>query len=254
MKPKLYPRISIITVVFNSEKFVERTIKSVLQAKQYYSNIEYVIIDGKSNDNTLLIIEKYKNYVDILISEKDYGLYDAMNKGLKNSTGEYVWFLNSGDKIFEDETIFNIFNTEPIFCDVYYGETIMVDELGNELGMRRLQTPNNLNWKSFKRGMKVSHQSIIFRKKLTVNYDLKYKFSADFDWCIKALKQAKTVKNTKLIFTSYLDGGLTKKNIVAGLKERFKIMKFHYGLISTLLNHIPLAFQFLFYVIKNKRF
>lgn len=248
------PKISIVTVVYNSEKFIERTILSVINAKENYQNIEYLIIDGTSKDKTLEIISKFKPHIDFLLTEPDKGLYDAMNKGLKHSTGDYIWFLNSGDKIHEPTTINQFFESEEQLQDVYYGETIMVDENEQIIGMRRLTTPGKLTWKSFKRGMRVSHQSIIFRKDLTADYDLKYRFSADFDWCIKALKKSVKIKNTKLIFTSYLDGGLTKHNIVAGLKERFRIMKKHYGLISTLFNHIPLGINFLWFLLRNKRF
>jgi len=250
----LNSKISIITVVYNSEKYIERTILSVINAKKHYKNIEYLIIDGASKDATNKIISKYKNNIDFLISEPDKGLYDAMNKGLTNSTGEYLWFLNSGDKIFEETTLKQIFESENQFQDVYYGETLMVDENEQVIGMRRLTSPEKLTWKSFKKGMRVSHQSIIFKKELVDFYDLSYRFSADFDWCIKALKKSEKIKNTKLIFTAYLDGGLTKHNIKAGLKERFRIMTKHYGFISTLFNHIPLGIRFLQYVFRHKRF
>jgi glycosyltransferase involved in cell wall biosynthesis len=248
------PKISIITVVFNSEKFIERTILSVINAKKYYQNIEYLIIDGASKDKTIEIITKYKNQIDYLNSEPDKGLYDAMNKGLDISTGEYIWFLNSGDKIHIETTVKQIFESSIQPQDVYYGETIMVDENEQVIGMRRHTTPLKLTWKSFKQGMKVSHQSIIFKKKLVTKYDLKYRFSADFDWCIKALKKSQNIQNTNLIFTSYLEGGLTKHNIIAGLKERFRIMTIHYGLTSTIFNHIPLGLKFLWYFLINRRF
>lgn len=248
------PKLSIITVVYNSEKFIERTIRSVIEAKKKYHNIEYLIIDGKSKDNTNNLIEKYKQHLDFYISEPDEGLYDAMNKGLNASTGDFVLFLNSGDKIYENSTIEQIFSSEKEIQDVYYGETILVDENETIIGMRRLKTPKKLTWKSFKKGMLVSHQSIIFRKNIVPEYDLTYRFSADFDWCIKGLKRAEKIKNTKLVFCSYLDGGLTKHNIVAGLKERFRIMSFHYGLISTVLNHIPIGIKFFWFVLLNRRF
>ena len=86
-------KISVITVSFNSERTIERTIKSVIE--QTHKEIEYIIVDGGSTDNTLDIVDKYKENINILISEKDNGIYDAMNKGIKLATGEILHFLNS---------------------------------------------------------------------------------------------------------------------------------------------------------------
>jgi len=250
----LRPRLSIITVVFNSKQFIEQTIKSVVSAKEKYPHIEYVIIDGASTDGTLDILARYKSCIDILVSERDSGLYDAMNKGIQHSTGDYLWFLNSGDSIFEANIVNNIFASGKELQDVYYGETMIVDIEGKHIGLRRLQIPEHLSWKSFKKGMRVSHQSIIVSRKIIDYYDLKYRFSADFDWCINALKKAKKIENICGIMSSFLDGGMTKKNISKGLKERFKIMRKHYGLFSTVFFHVPLAINFFIYLIKNRRF
>ena len=101
------PKVSIITVVFNGENIIEKTMQSVFA--QTYDNIEYIIVDGKSSDNTLSIIEKYKEKISVLISEKDKGLYDAMNKGLQVATGDYVWFMNGGDQIADAQVLTKIF-------------------------------------------------------------------------------------------------------------------------------------------------
>src|SRR5690554_4553164 len=100
------PKISIITVVFNGEKVLEKTMKSVFS--QNYDNIEYVIIDGGSSDGTLKLIEKHKDRITYWSSEPDRGIYDAMNKGLKNSSGDYVWFLNAGDEIYAADTLHKV--------------------------------------------------------------------------------------------------------------------------------------------------
>ena len=93
------PKISIITVVFNGESLIERTIKSVLE--QTFASIEYIIVDGLSNDGTLSIAKQYSSSITKIISEKDHGIYDAMNKGLKMATGNYILFLNAGDELYE---------------------------------------------------------------------------------------------------------------------------------------------------------
>lgn len=244
------PKISIITVVYNGEDTILKTIKSI--ENQSYKNIEYIIIDGKSKDRTVEIIKKEISSVDIFVSEPDDGLYDAMNKGLERATGDYVWFINSGDEIASEKVLETIFSEDEIF-DIYYGDTMITDENGNEIGTRRLKPPKNLNWKSFKNGMVVSHQSIIIKRKITKNYDIKFRFSADFDWVLYALKQTNSIKNCNIIMSKFLDGGLSKQNILPGLKERYKIMKNYYGLISTIYTHFILAFKLIIFYVKYKR-
>jgi len=248
----ILPKLSVITVVYNSEQFIERTIQSVLG--QTYSNIEYIIIDGGSSDKTIDLIKKYNSLSGNWISEKDNGLYDAMNKGLLRVTGDYVCFLNSGDTFFSNDTIENVFSGISEHPDVIYGETMIVDSEGNEIGLRRLKTPENLTWKSFKKGMLVCHQSIYVKSAIAENYNLKYKYSADFDWVLKVLKNAKTIHNSSLVLTRFLDGGINKKNIRKGLYERFKIMAKNYGLIFTIFFHIPIGIKFIWYYFRNKRF
>ncbi len=245
------PLVSIITVTYNAEQFIERCILNI--AAQTYKNIEHIIIDGNSTDKTKQIVEQYKTKVTTFISEPDKGLYDAMNKGIKIATGKYIWFINADDQIFAKETLQEVMNNCSENTDIYYGETLIVDATGKEIGMRRHSTPENLNYKSLKKGMKVSHQSIIVRKEIAGLYDLKYRFSADYDWVIKVLKKAKTICNTQIILSRFNDEGLTKKNVKTGLKERFSIMTNHYGLISTILHHIPIALRFTIFYIKNRR-
>jgi glycosyltransferase involved in cell wall biosynthesis len=245
------PKISIITVVFNGESTLESTIKSI--ACQTYSNIEYIIVDGQSTDGTLKIIQQYESAISKWISEPDKGIYDAMNKGIKLASGDYIWFMNSGDKIADSNTLEQVMKSATD-SDVYYGETLMIDDQGRQIGNRRLSTPEKLSWKSFKQGMLVSHQSFIVRKKIVCLYNLKYRFSADFEWCLLALKKASVVTNTHLILSHFLDGGITKQNIVPGLKERFKIMTEQYGLPSTLFHHIFIGIKFIVFLIRHKRF
>ena len=234
-----HPKFSIITVTYNAEKVLEDTIQSVIF--QTYRNVEYIIVDGASKDHTLEIVNKYHNRINKVISEPDKGLYDAMNKGIQLATGNYLCFLNAGDKFHDSETLQKVVHTlkGQELPDVIYGETAIVDEEGHFLHMRRLSTPAHLNWKSFKQGMLVCHQAFFANRKLAINhlYDLQYRFSADFDWCIRIMKKAKCLHNTQLTLIDYLNEGMTTKNHKASLKERFCIMAKHYGLISTILHH-----------------
>ena len=103
--------------------------------------------------------------------------------------------------------------------------------------MRRLSTPEKLDWRSFKQGMLVCHQAFFARHTLMEPYDLNYRYSADFDWCIRIMKKARTLHNTHLTIIDYLDEGMTTQNRKASLKERFRIMAKHYGWISTAAHH-----------------
>ena len=233
------PLFSIITVTYHAESVLEETILSVVS--QTYHNIEYIIVDGASKDRTLSIVNKYRDKIQAVVSEPDKGLYDAMNKGLKMAKGEYVCFLNAGDTFHEDDTlqlIVHQLNKSNVLPDVIYGETALVDAQRHFVRMRRLQTPDTLNWKSFRQGMLVCHQAFIAKRALAETYDLNYRFSADFDWCIRVMKKASLLHNTRLTLIDYLDEGMTTKNRKASLKERFRIMAKHYGYISTVLHHI----------------
>lgn len=239
MNNHLHPKFSIITVTYQASKVLEDTIQSVIF--QTYRNVEYIIVDGGSMDNTLDIVKKYQDRISIVVSEPDKGLYDAMNKGIRLATGDYVCFLNAGDELHENETLQRMVHTLKTqeLPDVIYGETAIVDGEGHFLHMRRLQAPEVLHWKSFKQGMLVCHQAFFARRELALAhpYDLQYRFSADFDWCIRIMKDAKSIHNTHLTLIDYLNEGMTTRNHKASLKERFRIMAKHYGWVSTLLHH-----------------
>ena len=234
-----HPKFSIITVTYQAGKVLEDTIQSVIF--QTYRNVEYIIVDGGSTDNTLDIVKKYQDRISIVVSEPDKGLYDAMNKGIRLATGDYICFLNAGDELHENETLQRMVVTlkGKEMPDVIYGETAIVDEEGHFLHMRRLQAPDVLHWKSFKEGMLVCHQAFFARRELALKhpYDLQYRFSADFDWCIRIMKDAKYLHNTRLTLIDYLNEGMTTQNHKASLKERFRIMVKHYGWLSTVLHH-----------------
>lgn len=233
------PKFSIITVTYNADKVLESTLQSVIS--QNYENVEYILVDGGSTDHTLEIARRYKNHISQIISEPDKGLYDAMNKGIRLATGDYLCFLNAGDKLHENNTLQKITQTltNEALPDVIYGETAIVDEKGDFLHMRRLSTPEQLDWKSFKQGMLVCHQAFFARRELAIVrlYDLQYRFSADFDWCIRIMKEARHLHNTRLTLIDYLNEGMTTRNHRASLKERFRIMVKHYGWLSTVLHH-----------------
>lgn len=244
------PVLSVITVVYNNVADIERTMLSVMN--QTYAAIEYIIIDGKSTDGTLQVIERYKGKLAKLISEKDNGIYDAMNKGVKAATGDYIIFMNSGDQFYSNDTVARVFASDDN-ADIYYGETEMIDEKGNNLGRRRHAAPENFTWKDFKYGMSISHQAIYIRRSLVEAYDPKYQLSADIDWILRAAKKAKKIVNVHAYVARYKVGGMSKHKHKQSLLERFDIMKKHYGLLPTVLNHAVIAFNLGWYWLKNRR-
>ena len=230
--------LSVITVTYNAESTLERTLKSVRE--QTYPHIEHLIVDGASKDNTVAIIRQYAHEKMIWVSEPDKGIYDAMNKAVVMATGNYLCFLNAGDTFFAPDSVEKMMATAETENDpdILYGETAIVDEKGTFLRMRRLKAPEKLTWKSFKQGMVVCHQAFIVKRALFEPYDLSYRFSSDFDWCIRMMRKASSIYNTRLTLINYLNEGITTTNHRASLKERYRIMAKHYGHVSTFLHHI----------------
>lgn len=248
-------KFSIITCTYNAAEVLQRTLDSVMS--QTWGQIEHIIVDGASKDSTMAMAEAYRRRSaeeetehDIIIkSEPDRGLYDAMNKGLQLATGDYVVFLNAGDVLPTDETLENISNDVNERSDgrlpaVLYGDTNIVDNNGELLRPRRLVPPDDLSWRSFRHGMLVCHQAFYVRTDIAKAepYNLKYRFSADVDWCIRVMKRDEKEGLPLLrlpeVVVNYLDGGMTNKNHRASLIERFNVMSHHYGLMSTILMHI----------------
>jgi len=247
---KAKPILSVITIVYNNVKDIERTMLSVLN--QTYAGIEYIVVDGLSNDGTLDIIKKYEGRIVKFTSERDEGIYDAMNKGLDLATGDYVIFMNSGDEFFDADTVAAVFASTDD-ADIYYGETEMIDDAGQSLGQRRHKAPEQFNWRGFNLGMSISHQAIYIKRSLIEPYDRKYQLSADIDWIIRAAKKAKKIVNVNRYVAKYLVGGMSKTKHRQSLAERFDIMKRHYGLVPTVFNHFIIAANLGWYWLRNRR-
>ena len=241
-------KITIVTATWNSGATLRHTMRSVLS--QSYPNIEHIIVDGGSTDDTMEIVHELEpDYQGRLryISEKDKGIYDAMNKGLQKATGDYVWFINAGDTLCSSDTVQSVVSRlqkRKALPDIIYGETNIVDEERRSLGLRRLRAPRKLSWKSFRMGMLVCHQSFIPKRTIAPSYDLQYRYSADFDWCIRCMKQARSFCNTHLTLSDFLDGGTSTTQRKASLRERYAIMCKYYGTFVTVLLHGWFAIRF----------
>ena len=244
-------KISIVTITYNAEAVLQRTLDSV--SSQTYHGIEHLIIDGASKDGTMDLVSRYKvrdlPYEVRAVSEPDKGIYDAMNKGLRLATGEYIVFLNAGDTLHDEKTLDMVASSlQPAANSqqpaVIYGDTNIVDDEGHFLRKRHLSVPDNLTWRSFKLGMLVCHQAFYARLDIArdIPYDLQYRHSADVDWCIRVMKEAERrhlpLVRVQGVVADFLDGGDSSKNHRASLRERFHVMRRHYGLLTTCLMHV----------------
>ena len=218
---------SVITCTYNATAELPRTLKSV--AEQTYPHVEHLLIDGLSADATPALIQQYvaemaqteSLHTIKVTSERDAGLYDAMNKGIAMATGTYLVFINAGD-VFPSpstlETVACAVGEAETLPAVLYGDTDIVDAEGCFLRHRRPVPRQGLSWRSFSRGMLVCHQAFYALVSLAKDnpYNLKY---------------------VQAVVANYLDGGMTVKNHRASLKERFAVMRAHYGLPLTLVMH-----------------
>jgi glycosyltransferase involved in cell wall biosynthesis len=216
-------KISIITVVKNDEKFIEKTIKSIINQNL---SIEYIVVDGCSTDSTLEIIKRYQNKIDLIISEPDTGLYDAMNKGIKNATGDIIGICNSGDIILQDklEIVLNKFesnNLDFVFATVkrnYTGGTII------KSGFNEKKINYNFDFAT-------CHSTGFYVKtkvqKELGNYDTNFKCSADYDLfyrLINAKKYKGGSTSADIIIGEVAKGGLSSQiSFINHLKEEAKI-------------------------------
>jgi glycosyltransferase involved in cell wall biosynthesis len=235
-------KVSIITVCKNSQDTIERTIKSVVS--QTCKDIEYLIIDGKSSDKTLGIVNKYKNNIDIIISKPDKGLYYAMNKGIERSSGDIIYFLNSGDLLFDKNTVLKIIK---IFksrkSDIVYGDVAFYNPHNlNKLILRR----QNCVDRFFLGHGTISHQSIFTRRNLFEKFgkfDTQYKLAADYEWILRLfVKNRISSSYTNQTITKYLRGGLSSNSEIDGLKERLKILPLYYSFCEIVLNGLLVWF------------
>jgi len=257
--------ISVITVTYNPGELLEPTMRSV--AEQVGVQIDYVVVDGASKDGTVERLRSFGKRIEEIeadggqdernqltyrwVSEPDRGLYDAMNKGLAMATGDYVLFLNAGDTLAHPRVLADLWS-ERKGAAVYYGQAMVVESMGGrELGLRKPLPPQDLNWRSLRFGMVVSHQAFVIKRERALPYDLQYRICADIDWMIRCLRalgpgalgpevvssKALGVHFADRVLVHFLDGGLSSQRRKAAWKERFLIMSRHYGPLNNLLNH-----------------
>lgn len=234
----MQPLISIITVTFNAAGVLEPTLRSV--GEQTFTDYEHIIVDGSSTDGTLALASLYSNPQQQIHSKPDRGIYHGMNRGLKYASGKYVIFLNAGDRFATPDTLRKYAEAAGETPDIIYGDTVIVDGEGRVLRPRHLSAPAILTYDSYLRGMLVCHQAFMVRREIVPEYSREFKLSADYDWCLNCIRNSGVTRrrNLKTVTIHYLDDGISQKRKFASLKERFTIMKRHFGLFRALKAHL----------------
>lgn len=237
------PLFSIITITFNAASTIGPTLESV-KSQDFDGPVEYIVIDGASTDGTPDIARASGIGNMTVVSEPDRGLYDAMNKGLDRARGRYVIFLNAGDSFHSSDVLSRYAaaiaaNNEP---GIVYGQTVLVDSDRRYVGPRHLTAPDRLTYKSFADGMTVCHQAMAVLKRITAPYNIKYRFSADYEWVLRCLQHSRNnVYVGQEPVVDYLNEGVTTRNEFRSLRERFRIMCYYYGIVPTVVRHVRFA-------------
>lgn len=202
-------KVSIITVCYNSEKTIEDTIRSV--AGQTYKDIEYIIVDGGSTDQTNEIVKKYSDVVSVHISEKDNGLYDAMNKGIKLATGDVVGILNSDDFFVSDNSLLELMDgffspdIDAVYSDLVYVESVNTNKV------TRLYSSKVFKKSLIKFGIMLPHPTFYAKKNIYDNYGLyklNYRVAADFEFIARCVMNNITLNRVPSITVKMREGGL----------------------------------------------
>ena len=234
-----YPAISIITAVLNDSLKIEDTLKSV--ACQDYPSVEHVIIDGGSTDGTLDIAKRYSGSKSRLISGKDRGVYDAMNRGIELSTGDWLFFLNSGDVFYDSSVLSNVAKHMHKRYDLIYGNVMLYNPDNDTASIRK-----NKRFSRFSLLRRtISHQAVFFNRSLfneLGGYDLTYPIKSDYELILRYyFSGGRSVKRIKRIITRYLLGGISD-NAVMDRKEKMEIVRRYFSI-----------FEYLFIVGENAR-
>lgn len=233
------PLISIITVCYNAAHLLEPTLQSAIN--QSYKNIELIIVDGKSSDNTLEVLKPFKPYIGTLISEPDKGIYDAMNKGIAAAKGQWLYFLNAGDMFYNNQVLESIFNSNNFNNSwLIYGK---VQTLNEPTGINYL-AGEPVKMSDFYKKYPICHQAT-FTAKQAFNaigtYHIQYKLAADTEWFARLfLYKPKKATYINTIIAFYDIQGATYHKRMQGYREYinfgFKLFPFHIAL-KNLLNY-----------------
>jgi len=237
--------VSIITVVYNSSDSIENTITSVLN--QTCKNIEYIIIDGGSTDGTLDIIKKYEKKIDYWVSEKDTGIYDAMNKGSRIATGDFINFLNADDVIYGKDTVEKVVEKIQNLNTTYYTRASIISDTVSWI-YPPLEVKDYIKWLNLNLP---NHQTMFFPKVFYKKffYDLRLEIGADDDYKLFALKNT-NLQFIDLIFVEFKRGGISSdhqnyKLLIQRIKESYIRNFKHKRWVRFIIDPFKLVLMFL---------
>jgi len=222
-------KFTIITVVYNGENCIKKTIDSIIS--QTYKDYEYIIVDGSSKDRTINICKEYKKHITKVISEPDKGLYDAMNKGIENASGDYIIFMNCDDTFYDEKVLEKVAKgiEENNYPDFIYGDAIEVSEDETQQFLKKARSHK---WIWY--GMFTHHQAMFYKvdiiKENNLRYDLQYKIAADYAFTANYLKNCKSFLYLDFVFCGFKQGGLSSNNHKLNFKHLIEIKKEIIGL------------------------
>ncbi|MDQ1243689.1 MAG: hypothetical protein QG565_29 [Campylobacterota bacterium] len=216
------PLISIITVVFNGEKYLEETIESVIN--QTYDNVEYIIVDGGSTDGTLDIIKKYEDMIDYWVSEKDGGIYDAMNKGIDVASGKIIGIINADDYYASDDIFKKLVKFIDKEVNIYFGNMVIINQDSKQILEKRIPNQKKLYF-----GMYLNHPSTFVAKetykKIGKFNSQDFKMAADYDFILRNKVKGSKFLYINEVMTYMRDGGTSISNISLTMKETYQARK-----------------------------
>ena len=234
------PILTVITVCFNVDSCIEKTIKSLLQQK--CSGIEYLVIDGASTDNTVSILSKYKKLFAArgisykVISEPDNGLYDAMNKGIKHAKGEWIQYLNAGDDYNDNDVLSRVICIlEESEADIVCGNYVRISEDGNII--RPWKVPE---FEGIKTGMIFGHESCFIRreKHKKFPYNIKYTIEADYNSFLGMYLDGYKIQHIDMNIINFYEDGVSSKRRIEAVRQIY-ICRYKHGLIKpTIFNKL----------------
>jgi glycosyltransferase involved in cell wall biosynthesis len=224
MKQQVGPKISVVTINLNRRAELETTIKSVLA--QSYPNIEYLVIDGGSNDSSVELIKEWSSQIQYWVSEGDAGIYDAMNKGVRVATGEWVIFMNAGDRFHDESVVADIFAEPHDDADLVYGHSLLWYSREGVGRFRPAEPPSVLPLR-----MNCSHQSLFTKRTVLLSAPLSVDLmAADYEFLARMHTEGSRFKVVDRIVSVCVSGGISDMNRAQSLFQRWKIAT-RYGLM-----------------------
>jgi len=240
--------VSIITIVLNGEQYIEQTINSVLNQKNV--KIEYIVIDGGSKDGTLQKIEKYKNSIDILISEPDNGIYDAINKGVKLANGSLIGIIHCGD-FYEPDTLSLVYREfQRTSADVIYGDVKIIEPYSNYAFTHYSRANHNLLKKNFS----IFHPSTFIKRDCYIRnglYNTNYRICADYEFILQLFLKNLNFQYVPVVIANFRSGGISGTKPKLLFKENFQIRKELLGTIKALIYIITTIPIHLFFTLRK---